>query len=576
MSEKKVTLRFEVADNGASSQLEKIAKGAESAAANTKKLSESLASASTPNANPFAAMGQSGTATSQQSNTLQSAFASMAASSSTPSRQAAGVTFGDLLNRGKYAGGSMDMAALAQSPSNPYAPATAGYRAKYDDHMQGSAIKTDRNIDFQQPRGPLGRSLEWMGNRGSAVGSNLARFGARAIPYAAAFEAVGGVGNATHSAALVDYQGGSASEQMRTMANSTFLSRQVIGISDSIRGRQQQFEKVDYDERLRQVTRDAAEQERMMVNQFRQERMGLEARRDVLAADGRMARITPTDRSTVTGERDFQRQMQLQPSQQASLDAEKELAMAKRVQAQQESMKSELERRVVGLEVKRGKLSAEAEQQGGAEKYESLSRVNAYSREIESARRELDTLNRDIEKSRGEIVKLDTLSKEAKIDVMRGRLNITEQRESIATTQAQSVGSLNPYEFAQSRQAALLLKQNGIGAVPPDLVPLAARVAPQMVRKLQEGRGAAWNQQLMNDGFSEYEDLLPEIRKKRDDESNKLIDAIRDLKRESAKTAVDQLLAKEFQDAMIALARKMAAAEVEKIKNSVKMENTKR
>lgn len=566
-TEKKVTLRFEVADGGAAQQLGKLADNASKAAAASKDLRSSINQPSgswggysplsgNPMGFPSMAGGYHGPNTGAGFN-----FASLASAAYRDPTAA----FASMRSSGGASAGpsGWDPRALAQAgftPSssgwNPAALA-ASARTQIDPHT-GMKIDSYRVDSLRHARysGTSDEMLQTMNQHRTdpgmlaALGAGAYRLGAAGLKYGvpaiAAVKTASAVASAVHDSDLAAHQGATGGEQMRALANGTWLSRQVLGISDDFRGRSQGMARVQYDQSLERVAREGTEQQRQTRDDIRLQRMQLDARRDVLNADGRMARIGATDRTTVQGELEYGRSLQTMGARQSVFDTERNLKTAEDVKSRQEAMRDDLDRRRSRLEIESGQLAERAKGAGGIERAALLGQRSMKLDEIEKAEQQLDRLNKDIEKSRGDIVQLRGEAGQAKIGAMRANLSILEQREARAVAQGAKFGAMTDLEFDIGASVTAQAKQSGLRSLTPDQLVIAQRFDQGTFDKLaeQEYTRSGRFERLKELGIAE--DRIPDARKAVDAERNKVIDAVRDAERNVANEAANQQLGKEF------------------------------
>lgn len=591
--EKKVVLRYEVADAGASNELRKIGEEAKKATSAYDGLKASIKNTPTGG-------GGSGFGLYGASPAMANGFPSMAGGLHTPN--AGGINMAALAGAsyrdpaaafvamkqsggGAVASGSMDMMALARAGFTPSAgmnmAALAG--ANYDPLLGRNGAYVPPSLQqarFSPTSDPMLQTMnQHRTDPGTlaALGGGAYRMGAAALRYGvpaiAAVKTASAVASAVHDSDLVAHQGGTGGEQMRALANGTWLTRQGLGIVDEFRGRAQGLARVEYDNSIQQKVREGAEEQRLFRNDVRLQRMELEARAATLNRDGRMARISPTDRSTVTGERDYGRQLAMQPLNQSVLDSQRNLSTAVDVQDRQMRMRDELDKRRSKLEIERGALQTKAGESGGSERLMLLLQGAAKNQEFESAKRELEALDKRIEKSKQEIIGLRAEVGQARIGVLQGRIGILEQREGVAAGQANRIGRMSELDYRMNRQAAEQVQRYGLGVLPPEWEARAEAYAPQAVGKLYEERGIRRNRDAVGGPFAEFEDRLPDVRGKIDKERNELVDAIRDLKKDTANQAANELIGKEFVAVLNGAIAKQVGIEIAKLKNEIERGN---
>lgn len=583
--EKKVVLRYEVDASQATREHERLAASANKAAEAAKNLQGAAAGGWGGHAPPSAhAMG----------------FPSIAGGYGTPNGP---VNFGALgaaswrdplaamqamRGSGAVAGGpsGWDARALAQAgrtPSSGWNPAALAEssRRMIDPHT-GMKIDSYRVDSLRHARysGTSDEMLQTMNQHRTdpgmlaALGAGAYRLGAAGLKYGvpaiAAVKTASAVASAVHDADLAAHQGATGGEQMRALANGTWLSRQVLGISDDFRGRSQGMARVQYDARIRQFGNEAAEEQRLTENRIRLDRMRDESRYNVLNADGRMARVGSFDRTTVQGELDYGRSLQTMGARQAVFDTERELKAGQGYLAGMEGRKDELEMRSRKLEIERGRLMNQADGAGGMERADLLTRVQTKNDQLESAKAELKELTNNINAARGDIVRLGAEASRAKIGAMQANLNVLEQRESRAASQASRYGGMTNLEFDLGVSALRQAQSGGLRSLTPDQRGRLQGFAGEQFEKMAQ---AEFTKSGRFDTLKELgvvEDRLPDARKAVDNERNKIADAIRDANREAAKAALDNVNTDEIIKDLKAQINQAAEIAVNKFKTEIK------
>jgi hypothetical protein len=621
MAEKKVTLRFDVADGNASSTLNRIASEADKAAKSTEALQRAFQNggklpygATGGYTNPLAptspvpGLGPAFTGAYSSVDTLRQV--PMGANNNLQpliealtrlERSISGLDRSTVAQtrevRQTQARATMDMAALsgagyrapgagmnmaALSGSNLNAGSATGFGAYRPD-----SLTTPQNNEYRPwyeqtmygneklPWEPNKRGGMLSGVTGmvAAGGSRMIGAAMRVAPYAAAVDALAGVAEGANRVGLIEAQGGNAGEMGRAMANSTLVSRQVLGWADSFRGRQTQLDLVNYQEQIRNTGRQSIDAQRAFGFQASLERNEFAARSNVLAADQRVQLIGNYDRGTVLGEREFQRQSMLQAPRQGVFEAEKELGVERAIMLSRMSSADQAAGRMARLETERGQLQANIDTSSGDQKNRFIRQEEQKRNEIQKANEELRQLNQGVEQSRERIAQLKGSVAQARIGVMRADLGVLEQREGVAAGQAQRVGRMNALDYASSRQAVDMVKQFGIDALPDDIIAQAERLAPELVGKRFEQRGAARNAADNVGRVEGFEDVLPDIRQQVTDAKNGIAKAMRDAIAEIAKEQADQLRGQEFADAMKRLIRAEFDGQRQGIENAAKEKN---
>ncbi len=595
-SEKKVVLRFEVADAGASQQLGKIADNAKSAANAAKDLKQSVGGPSggwgghaPPSMHamgfPSMAGGSYGPADAHAMN--------MAALAATGWRDPA-VALAGMRGSGGAAGGpsGWDSRALAQAgrtPSSGWNPAALAESARrMIDPNTGMMVDSYRMDSLRHARysGTQDEMMQTMNRHRTdpgmlaAAGAGAYRLGAAGlrygVPAVAALATGSAVIGAAHSAELVEYQGGTTGEQLRAIGNGTWLTRQGLGIADTIRGRTQGIERVEYDMSRRLIAREGAEEQRQFRDDVRIQRMELEARAGVLNADGRMARVGTFDRGTVQGELDYGRSLQTLGARQSVIDTERGLKVGEDVLGRQTTMRDELERRRQRLEIDAGRLATDAGNAGGVERARLLGERGLKLDEIQKAEQQLEKLNKDIEQSRGKIVGLRAEANQAKIGVLRADLNIAQQRESRSASQAAKYGAMSNLEFDLGVAASRQAQAGGLRSLTPEQDVRFRSFAPERYEKMAQAEFLKSGRYDFAKEFGDAnEDKLPNTRKAAEQAQNKFIDGIRDAERQAADQANDQLLSQKFVDTILSGFGRIIDKKIAAIENEMMRRNNK-
>lgn len=206
------------------------------------------------------------------------------------------------------------------------------------------------------------------------------------------------------------------------------------------------------------------------------------------------------DRSTLAGERAGQRQDATIGSQDDLTRAVRESAAAKAVSRAAQNQVAEANRRVAE---QRARVSAAEDAMGKNNKLEKGgSRDKAgrdkAAREVENERarlsRELATRESAVAAAKEKglaAIQAEGQARAASVNLAKAELAVLEQQEQRMRSQAQSVGAMSQGERLSAVNALKAYQDNG-GEAPPEIEALVARIAPDLVRKNQENRGAAF------------------------------------------------------------------------------------
>jgi hypothetical protein len=158
---------------------------------------------------------------------------------------------------------------------------------------------------------------------------------------------------------------------------------------------------------------------------------------------------------------------------------------------------------------------------------------------------------------------------------LREELNILRNREQRLSGAAVGIGSMNAMQRAMGLNAARLIKQGGIGAVPPELQAMAASFAPDFVRKEREKFGqqtaefkAAQREGLIQEG--NLADIRKEIAKVQTQvEINVVLDEV------ALAEKIANVLARSFQDLLRNIEAKFAARQSQ-FESGIRLKNAQR
>ncbi|QEL17537.1 hypothetical protein [Limnoglobus roseus] len=345
-----------------------------------------------------------------------------------------------------------------------------------------------------------------------------------------------------HEADLADYMGAARGQKARAFANNTILGRTAVGFLDGIRGREQDFRRVEYDQKFAALRQETEDEKRAASLEVRRQRIGAESRAAVLSGDRRMAFMPAADRMTVAGERAFREAQQLLPARQDVIDREKDLSTAEDMKSRQGRLLDELERRTKSLTAERADLMQKAEAAGGAEQSKYAGLAIMKGDQITKAQEDMKSLRVEINQAEQRIVQAKAEVGRSRIGVMQGELGILGQRVEAATDSATRIGLMNDFEYTNNLRFARLVKSRGLSGLSPDVIAGAAQIDPALVQNAGKVRGV---DRIRSGGlakeFPGIPDELPTVQGQYNDLLKKLTLSIEEVNRKQAADAVQKV-----------------------------------
>lgn len=176
---------------------------------------------------------------------------------------------------------------------------------------------------------------------------------------------------------------------------------------------------------------------------------------------------------------------------------------------------------------------------------EAAKRLQDRAQNTLNAQKQLQT---EIERSKEKQVTLaekESAIRKAQIEQSKAELEILKSKEARMSEMQKNVGGMNTGQFEMAKGAAAFIKANGIENASSEVIDLARSVAPKMVDKMAEDRGAGRAQELAALGIDDYQsdfkagsDSLKEVRAKVDSvEASIRVDVQLDAEKLAQKTA---------------------------------------
>jgi hypothetical protein len=397
------------------------------------------------------------------------------------------------------------------------APNAGGTRAAQTARLQGWRARID------EAAGSPGRGLA----RAAGGEQGVAAFGVAAATYTALI-------TATEKAARGMEVLGNSFTTGAMKADALFAAfvpggKSILDLRNALSGASDDFRKVEFNFQREQMRSQQRYEVVGATNQAEAEVARYGSRTEAL---GRVKIPVPAaiDRGTFQGDIAFQEQQRRLPLQDA---AERAGADVRATQTETRASRERLTERLAARGTLQQRLAV-------ADRYRrevwAQEGINVKDREgpwdwfgkrdkpgIQKATRGVEQVTSEIAANEVEIQREITRQKElgvkaaqaesavrkANINLAREDLAILQSKESRLTSQAVRLGGMSAYERQTGLEAARLVKQHGIAALPPQVLAQAERFAPEYVRKEKEkfGQTTEEGRAGLREGFLEKGDL---------------------------------------------------------------------